>query len=125
MNAAPPDFTSLYSPRFNSNPKSTAHPPAPILFHRSLRSHSIPTTKPAAPRAQALAFASPVALGAAPALLEDDVIVLVTPMLPAATTGLAPPPDAPPSPPASPPAVATLDVAAVEAELVAVELEPA
>ncbi|CAF9904484.1 MAG: hypothetical protein ALECFALPRED_008577 [Alectoria fallacina] len=56
--------------------------------------HNIPTTNPAAPIAQALAFASPVAFGAAPALLEDDVIV--APMLPATMAGLAPPPVAMP-----------------------------
>ncbi|KAL9067280.1 MAG: hypothetical protein Q9161_006979 [Pseudevernia consocians] len=76
--------------------------------------YSIPTINPAAPIAKALALASPVALGAAPALLEDDVIVVETPMLPAAMTGLAPPPDPPLSAPPSPPPAATGGAAAVE-----------
>ena len=99
-------------------------------MHRSTSSHNIPTINPAAPIIKALAFTSPVAIGAAPALLEDDVIVLEVPMLPAATTGLEPPPEAPPSPPPSPPPVAVFDVAALEATVEVpdeelLELEPA
>ena len=53
--------------------------------------------------------------------------MLVSPMLPAAMTGLEPPPDAPPSPPPSPPPPwAMTDGVAVEAALVElVESEPA
>lgn len=93
--------------------------------HRSAGSHSIPTINPAAPIAKALALTSPVGFGAAPALLEADV----TPMLPAAMTGLEPPPDAPPSPPPWPPpaplfspppwATPDADAAAVKAALAA------
>lgn len=125
MTTTPHDLPSN-SHNLNSKPY-TPPPNLPRPSSPHALTHNIPTINPAAPITNAPAFTPFVAIGAAPALLEADETTVLE--APAATEGLAPPPDAPPSPPSppsSPPPVAgTLDVAAAEAPVeLEVESEP-